>query len=511
MKLLQSTIILFIVLSGYVQAIVNGKNVAENDWRSVVFIEFINPDNGLKTSCTGIIISSDYAITSASCVMHEESSKQVSKVKVCIGQKRPFNSVADGCFETEEIYSHHKYISNSIASTANNLAYIKFKNSLNLKQLKVKPAKLITPGEFSNLVSQNQFPDITWVGFDAKNLRDPILGIKHQGTVNGAEFDFQSRSIVINSTHIRLGNHYQGTASFIQTPSGEWRLLGLVSESTPDNVIVFYPEINPCEEDPVLVRYPKPLMQVTTHLTVFPIAACGMALFVESNDYKELSCKNFLEYKLSLSDEVDNENPTALRQYAQLLYQSNTSADDAGEIYKYLYLANKGGDKKAPIILSGLLYDGELFTKNNDKAKKLIKDLVKEKNPAASLLQAKLMLFPKGETEISASSSERDILIYTLLKIAADSGLVDAQYLVARLYQLGIGVKQSHKNAYHWYAIAAMQGHSDSQYQLGMQWSDGRGYKIYPEVAKFWIEQAAARGHLAAQNQLGILKPVASQ
>jgi len=511
MKLLRSVTILLIILSGYVQAIVNGKAVAENDWRSVALIEFTDPDSGLKTTCTAIIISADFAITSASCILHEESSKQVSKVKVCIGQKRPFQSAADGCFETGEIYSHHQYISNSIASTANNLAYIKFKTSLNLQQLKVKPATLVTPDEFSNLVSQKQFPDITWVGFDAKGLRNPVLGIKQQGTVKGAEFDFLSRSIVVDSTQVRLGNHYQGTASFIQTSSGEWRLLGLVSESAPDNVVVYYPEINPCDEDPIIVRYPKPLMQVTTHLTVFPVAACGMALFVESKGYEELSCRSFLDNKLSLSNEIGNKNPIALRQYAESLYQNSKSVDDAGEIYKYLYLANKAGDKKAPIILSRFLYEGELLTKNNDKAEKLIKVLVNEKNPAASLLLAKLMLFPEGETEISASYRERDIQIHALLKIAADSGLVEAQYLVARLYQLGIGIKQSHSKAYHWYAMAAMQGHSDGQYQLGMQWSDGRGVRAYLEVAQFWIQQAAAHGHLAAQNRLGILKPVANQ
>lgn len=511
MKLLQAIIILLFALSGYVQAIVNGKAVAENDWRSVALIEFIDPDNGLKTSCTAIIISADYAITSASCVIHEESSKQVSKVKVCIGQKRPFTSAADGCFETDEIYSHHQYISNSIASTANNLAYIKFKKSLDLSKLKVIPATLVTPNEFSNLVSKNQLPDITWVSFDAKGLRNPVLGIKQQGTVNGAEFHFQTRSIVINSTQVRLGNHYQGTASFIQTDSGEWRLLGLVSDSAPDNVVVYYPEVNPCDEDPIIVRYPKPLMQVTTHLTVFPIAACSMAIFVKNEAYEELSCSNFLENKLSLNNAIDNKNPIALRQHAESLYQNSKSADDAGEIYKYLYLANKAGDKKAPVILAGFLYEGELLTKNNNKAEKLIKDLVEEKNPAASLLLAKLMLFPEGETEISVSYRERDIQIHALLTIAADSGLVDAQYLIARLYQLGIGIKQSHRKAYHWYAIAAMQGHSDGQYQLGMQWSDGRGVRAYLEVAQFWIQQAAAHGHLAAQNLLGILKPVASK
>ena len=296
-----------------------------------------DPDDGRLTSCTAVIVSERYAVTTASCVLHEESGKQAAKIKVCIGQKRPFKGNNQTCLDTEKIYSHHNFISNSGTATAFNLAYIEFKTPINLQKLNITPATLITPDEFSKLVSSSRLPEITWVGFDANSLGNPVKGIKQQGSVEGAEFDFESRSIRVNSTSVRPGNHYQGMASFIQTDTGQWRLIGLVSQSSPDNIVTYYPEFNPCDEDPITVRYPKPILQVTTKITAYPVAACAMVGFVPINGFDELACKKLLLRKLDWSKAVANDNPVALRQRALSIFKNNKSMDDAGEIYKLLY------------------------------------------------------------------------------------------------------------------------------------------------------------------------------
>jgi len=511
MKTLRFIVLLVLIFTGYVQALVNGKAVAVEDWRSVVLLQFINPDNGVQTSCTGVILSGSYAITTASCILHKESGKLVPKVKVCIGQKQPFKGSGDGCFETGQIYSHHGYSHSSDTSVANNLAYIEFKTPLNLSTLKVKPAIPVTPDEFSSLISANQLPDIIWVGFDANGIRKPISGTKQQAIVKGAEYSYQSRSIQVTSSDPRPGKRYQGMASFIQTASGHWRLMGLVSQSTPDNLVVYYPELNPCDEDPIIVRYPKPIMQVSTMISIYPVAACSMVGFLPADGFDELSCKRFLLKKLDWSTAIADENPVALRQQAEHLYNTKQSMDDAGEIYKLLYLAYSGGDQKAGLILAELLLEGKLFAKDPETARQLIDSLIGKNDPKANLLLAKLLLFPTDNSTIKSLSPELDKTILGLLNTSAKSGLADAQYLLGRLHQLGIGTTRNHKKAYNWYAQAAMQGHADGQFQLGMQWKDGRGVRPYLEVAEFWIHQAAAQGHIEAQNRLGLLKPVANQ
>ncbi len=45
---------------------------------------------------------------------------------------------------------------------------------------------------------------------------------------------------------------------------------------------------------------------------------------------------------------------------------------------------------------------------------------------------------------------------------AADMGLVDSQYNLARLYEGGFGVAQSASEAYRWYLIAARSGDAES-------------------------------------------------
>lgn len=506
MRPLKVIIVLQLIFSGYVLALVNGEPADANDWRSVVLLELIDPDNGQRSSCTAVIVSKLYAITTASCVLHEESGRQVSKVKVCIGQKRPFKGKNQGCIESAEIYSHHNFINNSGTASAYNLAYIKFKSAIDLQKYNIRPASLISPEEFTKLISKPVFPVISWVGFDANSLRNPVLGVKQQGTVSAAEFDYQSGSIHVKSSRIRPGNRYQGLASFIQTDNGQWQLIGLVSQSTPDNLVIYYPEFNPCDEDPIPVQYPKPIMEVTTQITPYPIAACAMAGFLESPGYSELACKKLLTRNLDWSRAIAREEPAALRQKAISIYQNNQSTDDAGEIYKLLYLALKAGDEDAAIILAQFLQDGVLFNKDIAKARQLIVGLVEKNNPAANLLLAKIMLFPKADTELLSSTESNDQQILALLEKAGNAGLAEAQYLLARLYQLGIGTKKSAYKAYQWHALAAMQGYADSQYQLGMQWNDGRGVRAYPEIALFWIQQAAAQGQLDAQNYLGLLK-----
>ena len=148
MRQMKCFISFLLLFTGTVQAIVNGSSVASTDWRSVVYIELTDPDNGQISSCTGVIISAQYAITTASCVIHEETAKQVSKVKVCIGNARPFAGNNQRCFTSNKIFTHHGFINDEGTAVANNLAYIRFTKPLDLNLLNIQPLKVLKPKEW---------------------------------------------------------------------------------------------------------------------------------------------------------------------------------------------------------------------------------------------------------------------------------------------------------------------------------------------------------------------------
>lgn len=508
MRLLYWLAVLVLMLTRPALALVNGSAVSQEDWRSVVYIELTNPDSGRPGSCTGVIISSEYVITSASCVLNEETAKLTNKLKVCIGNQKPTKKNKPICLASNQIFTHHNFIDNSGTLPASDLAYIKFNKPIDLAALEITPAELITPDQFAKYAEKQAFPAITLVGFDTRKLSISSPDKKYQGIIQDAEFDYASSTIKLRSRDVRPGNHYQGLASFVQSAAGKWQLIGLVNHSNPDKLVTYYPEFNPCDENPIPVKYPSPIMQVETRVTAYPVAACNMSGFIASQGYSELACKKLLLRSIDWKKAIEKDNPAALRQKAMAIYNKHNSTDDAGEIYRLLYQSYQGGDNIAPIILARLLVEGQLLTKDYDTARQLLQQSLKNDHPEANLLMAKMMMLPTGNTSVDTPSETRNKQIFELLEKGANNGSVEAQYLLARFYQMGTGTDKSYTKAYHWYAMAAMQGYADAQYQLAMQWKDGRGMRAYPELSLFWIKQAAAQGQVDAQNQMGLLKPV---
>jgi len=159
-----------------------------------------------------------------------------------------------------------------------------------------------------------------------------------------------------------------------------------------------------------------------------------MAIFVAADGYDELTCKQLLHKKLDWSDAIENANPVALRQSALSLSKSINSTDQAGEIYKLLYMAVQGGDELAAITLANFLLEGKLFAKDTETANQLISQLVENNDATANLLLARTLLYPGESIEIVPKSPEAANRAFMLLTTAANTGLADAQYLLARLY-----------------------------------------------------------------------------
>ena len=120
---------------------------------------------------------------------------------------------------------------------------------------------------------------------------------------------------------------------------------------------------------------------------------------------------------------------------------------------------------------------------------------------------------PLGETEsTNATSSDLDnsfILAFERVHNLADTGLSkpgegdsDAQFMVAKMWEEGIGVKQDIEKAVYYYTKAATQGHSVAQCILGLCYDEGKGVGLDQKRAVELFELSANQGNYAAQLSL---------
>jgi TPR repeat protein len=92
-----------------------------------------------------------------------------------------------------------------------------------------------------------------------------------------------------------------------------------------------------------------------------------------------------------------------------------------------------------------------------------------------------------------------------LLRPLVDKGDVDAQFMLALMYDNGTGVAQDYKEAARLWGLAAAQGHASAQYNLGVMYDKGQGVvQDYKEAARLY-GLAAAQGEALAQSNLGVM------
>lgn len=82
---------------------------------------------------------------------------------------------------------------------------------------------------------------------------------------------------------------------------------------------------------------------------------------------------------------------------------------------------------------------------------------------------------------------------YRLFKPLADQGVSDAQYHLAILYDLGLGVPQDYTEAFKWYRKAGDQGYADAQNNLGVMYESGLSVPQDYVLAHMWFNLASSR------------------
>jgi len=84
------------------------------------------------------------------------------------------------------------------------------------------------------------------------------------------------------------------------------------------------------------------------------------------------------------------------------------------------------------------------------------------------------------------------------LRLLADQGDQEAQYLIGLRYQYGEGVEPATTQAVAWYQKAADQGHAEAQSYLAAMYADGEGVPQDDAQAVAWYRKAADQGYAAA-------------
>jgi len=88
---------------------------------------------------------------------------------------------------------------------------------------------------------------------------------------------------------------------------------------------------------------------------------------------------------------------------------------------------------------------------------------------------------------------------------AAEKGLPQAQFILGRMYDIGLSFTRDYSEAMKWYVKASEQGYAPAQNNIGVMYSNGQGVTQNKTEALKWYLKAANQGHAAAQNNIGLL------
>ena len=93
-----------------------------------------------------------------------------------------------------------------------------------------------------------------------------------------------------------------------------------------------------------------------------------------------------------------------------------------------------------------------------------------------------------------------------LFRPLAEKGHAAAQYNIALMHKMGLGVPKSEKEARKWARLAAKQGHAEAQQLMGSLYYKQSGQES-PDIlrAYIWYEASAAQGNAEAQKDLASL------
>ena len=158
-----------------------------------------------------------------------------------------------------------------------------------------------------------------------------------------------------------------------------------------------------------------------------------------------------------------------------------------------------------PVLLEAVdWYTGVAGSVDNDRARELLEEAVAVGGPLATMWLARVhstgrMGFPH---DLEKAREIADGLIREVQR-AAESGVLEAVFLMGTAYDEGLGKPVDHELAAVWHRRAAERGHVLGAHNIGNQYSEGRGVAEDAALAVEWWTRAAEQGDAITQLRLG--------
>ena len=158
-----------------------------------------------------------------------------------------------------------------------------------------------------------------------------------------------------------------------------------------------------------------------------------------------------------------------------------------------------------PVLIEAIdWYTGVAGSVDNDRARELLEEAIAAGGPLATMWLARVhstgrMGFPH---DLEQAREIADRVIRDVQR-AAESGVLEAVFLMGTAFDEGLGKPVDHERAALWHRRAAERGHVLGAHNIGNQYSEGRGVAVDPALAVEWWTLAAEQGDAITQLRLG--------
>jgi len=193
------------------------------------------------------------------------------------------------------------------------------------------------------------------------------------------------------------------------------------------------------------------------------------------------------------------------------VYQSRWSAEKNQEkAFYWMEKAAKQGVVGAQKSLAGMYWSGTGVTKDSGKACYWYKQASNDPDYDIGLCLKKAnykYVKPRASVKecLNHYKSRQYDKAFTTCMTAAKLDNLQAQYLLANMYQLGLGLNKNGEQAMYWYKSSADSGYRWSQFELAQLYRTGNAGIQDSRKAVEYYQLAAEQGHAEAQMSLGVM------
>ena len=158
-----------------------------------------------------------------------------------------------------------------------------------------------------------------------------------------------------------------------------------------------------------------------------------------------------------------------------------------------------------PVLVEAVdWYTGVAGSVDNDRARELLEEAIAGGGPLAAMWLARVHATGRMgfRHDVERAREIADGVIRDVQR-AAESGVLEAVFLMGTAFDEGLGKPVDHERAAQWHRRAAERGHVLGAHNIGNQYSEGRGVAVDAALAVEWWTLAADKGDAITQLRLG--------